>query len=74
MIDTGGFITHRQLPKRSPVRSWKGRPVGNGVIQYCGSCGIKTKVWPSRDQFNCPHCGVLAVWHGPFFSTPFVKT
>ncbi len=73
-IDTGGFIGAGQKPKRSPVRSWKGRPIGNGEIQYCGCCGKKAKIHPGRDQFNCQHCGVLALWRGPFFSTPFVKT
>ncbi len=69
-----GFVLPNQPLRRSSVRSWKNRPIGDGVIQYCGSCGMKVKVWPGKDQFNCPHCRVLAVWTGPFFSTPFIKT
>ena len=73
-IKTDGFVLPDQPLRRSSVRSWRGRPVGDGSIQYCGCCGHKVKIWHGMDQFNCPHCGALALWAGPFFSTPFIKT
>lgn len=73
-IKTDGFVLPNQPLRRSSVRSWKNRPTGDGLLQYCGSCGYKVKVWSGKDQFNCPNCRVLAVWTGPFFSTPFIKT